>query len=184
MAANTNKKPSTKVLTEHVWNGTDWTVHYGELKRGQGRPTNVSPLFQYLGEKLPFDSLEAIWSHFLSDGTPAQGVYVAHDSMGTPRYIGRGNVFTRLRAHRRAHPHELAYFSFYIVQKKQHEREIETLLIRAAGDQLEFNDKKKRIGIKPGNIRDYEPGTFFYERQTKRGRKKAKKAPRRKRRGI
>src|SRR5690606_41017744 len=68
-------------------------------------------------------------------------------SMGSPRYVGRGSIFARLKSHKNAHPHELVYFSFYIVEDKQHEREIETLLIRAAGDQLEFNDRKKRVGI-------------------------------------
>ena len=95
--------------------------------------------------------------------------------MGAARYIGRGSVFSRLAAHKKEHPHELVYFSFYIVEEKQHEREIETLLIRAAGPQLEFNDRKKRIGINSGNIRDYEPGTSFYERQAKKGRKRKKK---------
>jgi hypothetical protein len=174
MPKKNTKRTSTKTQIQKVWTGTNWTVHYGELKRGRGRPPTVSHLFKYLGEKIPYDALDDVRSHFVSDGTPAQGVYVAHDSMGTPRYIGRGSVFTRLRAHRKAHPHELLYFSFYIVEDKQHEREIETLLIRAAGDQLEFNDRKKRIGIRPGNVRDYEPGTLFYERQAKKGRKRAK----------
>lgn len=173
MAARKSKKPSTKTITQKVWGGSTWTVQYGELKRGAGRPGKVARLFKYLGEKLPYEALEEVRKHFVSDGTAAQGVYVAHDSMGSPRYIGRGSVFTRLRAHKKAHPHELVYFSFYMVEDKQHEREIETLLIRAAGDQLEFNDRKKRVGIKPGNIRDYEPGTVFYERHTKKGRKGA-----------
>ena len=105
--------------------------------------------------------------HFLSKETPeqAQGVYMAHDSMGAVRYIGRGKVFTRLKTRKREHPHELVYFSIFIVNDKQHEREIETLLIRAAGPQLEFNDRKKRIGIETGDIHDFEPGTKFYERQ-------------------
>jgi len=175
VAKKKSKKPSTKTPIQKIWGGSGWTVHYGELKRGPGRPGKVSPLFQFLGEKLPFEALEEVRYHFVSDGTTAQGVYVAHDSMGTPRYVGRGNVFTRLAAHKKAHPRELLYFSFYMVRDKQHEREIETLLIRAAGDQLEFNDRKKRIGITPGNIRDYEPGTLFYERQSKKG-KPAKKA--------
>jgi hypothetical protein len=29
------------------------------------------------------------------------GVYIAHDSMGCPRYVGRGDIFARLRAHRK-----------------------------------------------------------------------------------
>ena len=168
-----SKKPSTKDISQKVWGGKDWTVQYGCLKRGAGRPGKVSRMFKYVGEKLPFESLADVHGHFVSDGTAAQGVYIAHDSMGTPRYIGRGNVFGRLASHKKSHPHELVYFSFYIVENKQHEREIETLLIRAAGDQLEFNDRKKRVGIEPGNIRDYEPGTEFYERHHKKGRKKA-----------
>ncbi|MFA5913707.1 MAG: hypothetical protein WC830_09145 [Burkholderiales bacterium] len=175
MAKRTAKKSSTKVISDRVWSGSDWSVEYGELKRGRGRPLRVSRLFKYLGEKIPFEALEDVRSHFISDGTAAQGVYVAHDSMGAARYIGRGSVFIRLRAHKKAHSHELAYFSFFMVEDKQHEREIETLLIRAAGPQLEFNDRKKRVGIKPGNIRDFEPGTNFYERQAKKGKKAAKK---------
>ncbi len=96
---------------------------------------------------------------------------MAHDSMGCPRYIGRGNIFQRLEARKMAHPLELEYFSFYVVSEKKHEREIETLLIRAAGFLLEFNDKKKRVGIAPGNVGDYEAGTIFYERQYKKGKK-------------
>lgn len=171
--AKTKKKPSTKTITQKVWDGKDWTVQFGELKRGAGRPGKVSRLFKYVGEKIPFDALDDVSYHFVSDQTPAQGVYVAHDSMGSPRYIGRGSVFHRLKAHKKSHSPELVYFSFYIVEDKQHEREIETLLIRAAGDQLAFNDRKKRVGIKPGNIRDYEPGTVFYERHSRKGKKKA-----------
>jgi hypothetical protein len=57
------------------------------------------------------------------------------------------------------------------MSEKKHEREVETLLIRAAGFLLQFNDRKKRVGIAPGNVHDYEAGTFFYERQYKKGRK-------------
>ena len=166
------KQVATKNVIQRVWNNEGWSVEYGELKRGQGRPPSASRLFRYVGEKIPFEAIDDVRTHFTSDGSQSAGVYVAHDSMGTARYIGRGNVFTRLKSHKRAHTRELTYFSFYIVDEKQHEREIETLLIRAAGPQLEFNDRKKRIGIKPGNIRDYEAGTHFYERQARRGRKK------------
>lgn len=58
-----------------------------------------------------------------------------------------------------------------MVSDKKHEREIETLLIRAAGFLLEFNVRKKRTGIAHGNVRDFEVGTLFYERQQKKGRK-------------
>lgn len=58
-----------------------------------------------------------------------------------------------------------------MVSEKKHEREIETLLIRAASFLLEFNERKKRIGIAHGNVQDFEAGTLFYERQQKKGRK-------------
>ena len=44
---------------------------------------------------------------------------------------------------------------------KKHEREIETLLILAAGPWLQFNTQKKRLTISSGNIRDYEAGDSF-----------------------
>ncbi len=107
----------------------------------------------------------------LQEGFSTDGIYVAHDSMGYARYVGRGNIFTRLKARQKAQVLELIYFSFYVVHDKKHEREIETLLIRAAGPLLAFNTRKKQVTILPGNIRDYEPGTHFYERQYKKGKK-------------
>lgn len=91
--------------------------------------------------------------------------------MGCPRYIGRGNIFDRLAARKKAQELELEYFSFYVVQEKIHEREIETLLIRTAGFLLEFNDRKKRVGIAPGSVADYEAGTQYYVRRYERGLK-------------
>lgn len=175
MVKRRKKRRSKKVVLEPVWNDGRWSVKYGELKRGQGRPGAVSRLFQFLGEKIPYEVLDDVQAHFTSDGTAPYGVYVAHDSMGSARYVGRGNAFSRLRARKKAHPQELVYFSFFIVENKEHEREIETLLIRAAGPQLEFNERKKRVGIQPGNVRDFEPGTLFYERQAKKGKKKKTK---------
>jgi hypothetical protein len=148
-----------------------WTVQYGELKRGQGNPGKTQHLFRVLGEKLPYSALADVKKHVLKQKHKPQGVYVAHDSMGCPRYIGRGNVFARLESRLKSKPLELHYFSFYLVSEKKHEREIETLLIRAAGFLLEFNEKKKRVGISHGNIMDYEAGTLFYERQEKKGKK-------------
>jgi hypothetical protein len=91
--------------------------------------------------------------------------------MGCPRYIGRGRIFQRLKACYKRQQLELRYFSFYVVADKKHERETETLLIRAAGPLLEFNERKKTVGVEPGSIYDFEAGTFFYERQRKKGRK-------------
>jgi hypothetical protein len=114
--------------------------------------------------------------HLQLDGLPSNGVYVAHDSMGYARYIGRGDIFTRLKARKKAQRLELSYFSFYVVLEKTHEREIESLLIRAAGPLLEFNNRKRRENIQAADTRDFEAGTQFYERQYKRGRQV--KAPR------
>jgi len=144
----------------------------GELKRGRGRPASVSRLFKAVAEKLPFGCLDDVRRKLAAAGIGGNGIYVAHDSMGTPRYIGRGAIFTRLRSSLKAHPRELLYYSFFVVEEKAHEREVETLLIRAAGDSLRFNKRKKRVSIAPGNVHDFEAGTRFYERQLKRGKKR------------
>jgi hypothetical protein len=172
--ATTNKARATKAIAERVTGDHGcWTIHYGELKRGRGRPAKTEHLFKVIGEKLPYEALSAVKRHLNASGHTFQGVYVAHDSMGCPRYIGRGNIFARLEARKKVQQLELEYFSFYVVSEKKHEREIETLLIRAAGFLLEFNDRKKRVGLEAGNVRDYEAGTIFYERQYKRGRRRA-----------
>ena len=172
MAAG-KKAPLRKQTIETVYmDGEQWKVVYGKLRRGQGRPPLTQRLFfRVVGEKLPFEALYEVRSHLEGQGHTHQGVYVAHDSMGCPRYIGRGSILHRLEARRRAQPLELKYFSFYVVAEKQHEREIETLLIRAASFLLEFNSKKKRVGIEHGYVGDFEAGTLFYERQQRKGRR-------------
>lgn len=171
-----SKPAARKDIHEDVWNSSEWAVKQGELQKGPGRRGRVVPLFEAVGEKLPFSALAAVERHMKQEGISRTGVYIAHDSMGAARYIGRGgNVFGRLRSHKKSHALELLYFSFYIVKEKVHEREIETLLIRGASHLLEFNSKKKRVGIEPGNVRDYEPGTLFYERQYKKGKKSSTK---------
>jgi hypothetical protein len=124
-----------------------------------------------IGEKLPFGAIDEVDNHMRNQQIPREGVYVAHDSMGCARYIGRGKIFPRLRACREKHKLEIMYFSFYVVEAKKHEREIETLLIHAAGFLLEFNTKKKRTTISAGSILDYEAGTKFFERRYKKGKK-------------
>jgi hypothetical protein len=169
------KRKAVKVIkAETVFNEKDspWTVHYGRLNPGRGNPGSPR-LFQVLGEKLPFEALNEV-KKYLKTKQPSlrrAGVYVAHDSMGEARYIGRGNIFSRLAGHKKAHRLELQYFSFYVVEDRKHEREIETLLIRAAGPLLHFNTKKKRLTLSAGNINDYEAGTRFFERHYKKGKK-------------
>ena len=172
-----SKRSATKRrLKTALWSKTPWRVYYGELARGRGRPDRVPRLLSAVAEKIPFEAIDAVEGDVENRRLSKNGVYVAHDSMGYARYVGRGkNVFKRLDAHWKAHPLELQYFSFYIVENNQHEREIETLLIRAGGPHLHFNERKRRIDTEPGNVRDFEPGTAFYERQKQRGRRRQKK---------
>ena len=178
---STKRGPSKRVVhSASVYEDTKWKVCFGELQKPK-KPGPVArsepvPLFRIVGEKLPYSSLakvrDSVKAHL---GKEPNGVYVAHDSMGCPRYVGRGKIFERLQVRHKVNSHELALFSFYVVDQKSHEGEVETLLIRAAGFLLEFNEKKKRVGIGPGSVRDYEPGTFFFERHYKRGMKPPKK---------
>ncbi|MGA2278076.1 MAG: hypothetical protein ABSG00_10755 [Terracidiphilus sp.] len=142
-----------------------WIIYPGELKPRSGSPIQPKRLFTAVAEKLPKDSLVRVCNH-LSEvlGHKLHGVYVAHDSMGYPRYIGRGDIKNRLLTRFKAKQEELHFFSFYVVLNKIHEREIETLLIHAAGPLLDFNRKKKRAGIQTGAIKDFETGTHFYFR--------------------
>jgi hypothetical protein len=167
-----NKGLSTKRKTERIFAAdAQWQVFHGRLVPAPGRPNKVQHLFKVVAEKLPFTALDSVRKHMQQEGFSTDGIYVAHDSMGYARYVGRGSIFARLKARKKAQILELFYFSFYVVLDKKHEREIETLLIRAAGPLLAFNTRKKQVTILPGNIRDYEPGTHFYERHYKRGTK-------------
>lgn len=175
--AGRTKAAATKSIEATLFSDSQWTIHVGVLKPGPGRPSSTERLFVVLGEKLPYESLRSVKAHLKEKELLRDGVYVAHDSMGCARYIGRGNIFGRLEARRKAQVLELKYFSFYVVRDKKHEREIETLLIRAAGPLLEFNTRKKTVTISAGNILDYEAGTKFVERHYKKGKKRSSKKP-------
>jgi len=166
------KKSAVKsIKVRKVWFDSDWTVQFGSLNAGRGAAGGVERLFRVVGEKIPFEAIKKVNSYLRDHKIGRQGVYVAHDSMGYARYIGRGRMFNRLRACRDGHQLEVKYFSFYVVKEKKHEREIETLLIRAAGPLLQFNTKKKSDTISAGSIQDYEAGTQFFERLRKKGKK-------------
>ena len=168
--SNNRKAKATKVVDpEDVYLDNYWRVCHGQLKRGKGNPGNTPHLFRVVGEKIPFIALASVKKHLQNHNSEIEGVYVAHDSMGCPRYIGRGKIFSRLDTRRRASPRELVYFSFYVVADKKHEREIETLLIRSAEFVLELNQRKKRVGIAHADVKDFEAGTFFYERRDRKG---------------
>jgi len=172
MAKKSNKQLSHKTVSYSVWKKDGWNVVTGTLTPGPGRPGKTKPLFSVVAEKIPYGALKSVRADMEQDNYPTEGVYFAHDSMGVARYGGRGQVFTRLEAHRKKYPRQLLYFSFYIIQAKNHEREIETAILRAAGPQLILNTRKVRVGIEPGDVRDYEPRTEFFERQMIKGKKK------------
>ena len=164
-----NKRTFRKRKIGSIWLDKNWSVVYGKLQQGPGSPPK--PLFKCVGEKIPFDALGKIEKKLKEEEDEVEGVYIAHDSMGTARYVGRGKIFSRLKQHKNNYPNELVYFSFFVVKDKQHEREVETLLIRGAGPLLEFNENKKGLGIYPGDVKDYEAGTDYFERQIKKGPK-------------
>jgi hypothetical protein len=179
MTSNQTKRTSRKQISGALWQSAEWLVKPGKLVPRPGRPSKASHLFRYVAEKLPFDSLESVEKFMVSEGEHLHGVYFAHDSMGVARYGSRGAIFNRLSSHRRNRPKELLYYSFYVIENKNHEREVETAILRAAGPQMTLNKRKVASGLHPGNIGDYEPGTKFFERQGIRGRKRRN----RKRRG-
>jgi hypothetical protein len=129
-------------------------------------------LFTVVAEKLPFACLSAVQKVLTDNDFTTNGVYMAHDSMGVARYGGRGHIFPRLRSRKRRYPKELLYFSFYIIEQKNHEREIETAILRAASSQMVLNVRKVRAGNQPGGVSDYEPGTYFFQRFQRTGKKK------------
>jgi hypothetical protein len=164
---------ASKTAERTIYSQGEWTVQYGSLRRPPGRPQRDAPLFRVVAEKIPFGALSKVETDLKArhPKVARNGIYMAHDSMGQVRYIGRGNVFSRLRARQSQQKLELIYFSFYLDMDKRHEREIETVLIRALGAQAYFNTRKKREDIAAGDLRDYEPGTLFYERHYARGRR-------------
>ena len=91
------KAGSSKTIHICVYkDGGLWNVQFGELKRHKGNPGKTEHLFRVVGEKLPYEALSAVRKHVKEQGFGTDGVYIAHDSMGFPRYIGRGAIFTRL----------------------------------------------------------------------------------------
>jgi hypothetical protein len=163
---------SKRVNSETILVDDNWYIQIGEL-RPIRRKTPQDHLFKYVAEKLPWDALPLV-SRYLKDRKVKRlGVYMAHDSFGVVRYGGRGNIFSRLRSHKRKYPKELVYFSFFIIENKTHEREIENAILRAAGPQMILNQRKVRDGIDPGSVNDYEPGTKFFRRRYARGAKRS-----------
>ena len=162
------KKPSVKSKVVVVKETDTWKLTKGCLATSPGRPRKEKSLFKAVGEKIPYEFIDTVRKELSKERISLVGVYIAHDSMGYPRYIGRGNIFVRLKARRSQQILELSYFSFFVVENKTHEREIETIMIRAAGPLLHFNKRKVRNDIQAGDVRDFEQGTLFVERQYNR----------------
>jgi hypothetical protein len=156
-----------------IWKNEEWIVQVGELLPVRQNPQKTRHLFKYIGEKLPWDALSDVNKYLKRRKVKRVGVYMAHDSFGVARYGGRGNIFSRLRSHKRKYHKELVYFSFYIIKSKTHEHEIENVILRAAGPQMILNQRKVRDGIDPGGVGDYEAGTKFFRRKYARGAKRA-----------
>ena len=77
------KKAAVKAIkVARVWGDSQWTVRFGKLNPGPGRPEVVLSLFRVVGEKIPLEALHAVNSHLKKEGIGRNGVYVAHDSMG------------------------------------------------------------------------------------------------------
>src|SRR4051794_11888528 len=108
----TNRRPSEKRVDATVWKGSGWAVVCGRLVPQRGRPPKTRHLFQYVAEKLPFACLSEIKKCMNEEADTIEGVYMAHDSMGIARYGGRGQIFSRLEAHKKRYPLQLLYFSF------------------------------------------------------------------------
>jgi hypothetical protein len=169
-----------KIVTNaNVWKDDGIKVVYGRIARKGKGNISRSNLFKCIGEKLPMTSLDEVCEHLKKElgkkkRTSLQGVYMAHDSFGVARYGGRGQIFVRLSSHRKKYD-SLIYYSFYIIEKKANEHEVETALLRAAESQMLLNKRKVRQGSKPGSVYDYRIGTRFFQRQKVRGRRKGRK---------
>ena len=96
------KKPSSKKSEARIAGDAMWTIMSGALTRPRGRPNKARSLFKAVGEKIPYAFLGDIRRHLDGLDISTNGVYIAHDSMGYPRYIGRGNIFERLKARKKA----------------------------------------------------------------------------------
>ena len=103
---STNKDDLSKRTDKKaIWtDGECWTVHKGQLYRHKKGPNSVESLFKFVAEKIPFDAINEVEKSLQSLDFGTDGVYIVHDSMGCPRYIGRGNVINRLKARKREQP--------------------------------------------------------------------------------
>jgi hypothetical protein len=85
------KKAAVKAIKETIWvDNKQWTVRFGKLNPGPGRPESIQSLFKVVDEKLPFEAINKVNAYLRALGVRRNGVYIAHDSMGYARYIVAG----------------------------------------------------------------------------------------------
>ena len=84
MARRSRRKKAAekKIKVAKLWGNSQWTVRYGKLNPGRGRPEAVERMFLFLAEKIPFEAFESVKRHFKKVSSRKNGVYIAHDSMG------------------------------------------------------------------------------------------------------
>jgi hypothetical protein len=111
--AKTSKRPAKKSPVEQIWSDSNqWTVGYGRLVPAPGRPRKTTHLFRVLGEKLPIEALDDVRDDVRACELGEEGVYIAHDSMGYARYVGRGQIFSRIKQQAKSSVLEIKYFHF------------------------------------------------------------------------
>ena len=75
----TSKKNSTKEIYDQIWSDKKyWTVQYGYLNPGPGRPQSVDQLFKVVAEKIPFRAINAIKKQMIEEELALTGVYISH----------------------------------------------------------------------------------------------------------
>jgi hypothetical protein len=90
-----------------------------------------------------------------------------------------GNVFSRLRAHRKTYGSRLSSFSVLLIEDPKHRREVETALIRAGAATAELNVRKRPASERAGDDRDFDAGTYVFIAQKPRGKRKRTRRRRR-----
>ena len=82
----TTKREHSKTPIDKIWSGDNWSVIYGELRKGPGRSSSIKPLFQYVGEKIPFGALREVEKKLKELGVKKTG------SIYRSRFNGNGKI--------------------------------------------------------------------------------------------
>ena len=75
MKTDMPKKSAVKtIIVKQLWSNSQWTVRYGRVNAGRGS-TGAKRLFRIVGEKLPFEAIDAVEKYMKSKGMSRNGVY-------------------------------------------------------------------------------------------------------------